>query len=114
MTATNYIMIIGCVLAISVGQIMFKLTARSSVLSGQLLNMLFSPTLLAALVIYGVATLVWVWQLRSVELSRAYPFMALCFVLVPLASLVLLNEPISHKYWMGIGLIVAGIVLTVT
>jgi drug/metabolite transporter (DMT)-like permease len=113
MTALNYITILGCVLAIASGQILFKLTAGSVGASGQLWDLFLSPTLIAALVIYGIATLAWVWQLRYVNLSQAYPFMALSFVIVPLASTAILGEPITLRYWSGVGLIVGGIVLTV-
>jgi drug/metabolite transporter (DMT)-like permease len=112
-TLFNYVMIIACVVAIAAGQILFKLTARSVVGSDGLWDMLLSPTLFAALTIYGVATLAWIWQLRYVNLSQAYPLMALSFVIVPLASMVLLGEPITLRYWAGVGLIVGGIILTV-
>jgi len=42
-------------------------------------------------------------------LNRAYPFFALSFLFVPLLSGFLLGEPTNARYWVGIGLIVAGI-----
>src|SRR4051812_26842178 len=79
----QYALTLACVIAIAAGQVMFKLSARSVAGSGALHDLLFSPILIAALAVYGVATVAWISQLRFVELSRAYPLMALSFVIVP-------------------------------
>jgi drug/metabolite transporter (DMT)-like permease len=108
---TNYIVLVTCVLAIASGQLLFKLSAISLSSAG-LRSVILSPSLLGALTIYGVATVAWIWQLRSIELSRAYPFMALSFVVVPLLSASVLKEPIDARYWAGTGMIIGGILLT--
>jgi drug/metabolite transporter (DMT)-like permease len=43
------------------------------------------------------------------QLSFAYPFMALSFVLVPLASKFLFGEPISPLQYAGIVLVTIGV-----
>ena len=113
MTLVQYALTLACVIAIAAGQVMFKLSARSVAGSSALHELLFSPILIAALAVYAVATVAWISQLRYVDLSRAYPLMALSFVIVPLASMAILGETVAPRYWAGVALIVGGIVLTV-
>lgn len=62
-----------------------------------------------ALAIYGTATLAWIYLLRTTELSKVYPIMALSFVFVPLAARAFFGEEITPLYWVGIFLIVFGV-----
>ncbi|MFN3376098.1 MAG: hypothetical protein ACK40S_06075 [Burkholderiaceae bacterium] len=71
----------------------------------------FNGWLLAALLLYGVTTLGWVWVLRHAPLSLAYPFMGLAFLLVPLLGQVLLDEAVSMQTLIGGVLILAGVTL---
>lgn len=96
---------------LTLGQILFKKAALARAGQG-LVDLLVSPWMVAALSFYCVATGVWVWLLQSVPLSTAYPFAALGFVLVPVASVFLFGETISITYCIGCLLIVAGVVLT--
>lgn len=100
-------------LLISAGQILFKLTsARAGAADAAgLLAILLDPYLIAAFGIYGVGTVVWVYVLKSVPLTVAYPFMALTFCAVPLLAWGLLGETLSLRYVIGAGLIVAGLVV---
>lgn len=64
-----------------------------------------------ALFIYGIATLLWISLLRYVPLNKAYVFMALSFVLVPIASYYIFSEQITVGYWIGVALIVSGVIV---
>ena len=71
-----------------------------------------SPWLLAAVVLYGVSFLLTVRVFAVNQLSVASPAMAGCtFVLIALASSVLLNEGMGLQKLLGMGLILIGIVL---
>ena len=98
---------------ISAGQILFKLTsARAGAVDlAGLLAILVDPYLIAAFAIYGFGTVVWVYVLKSVPLTVAYPFMALTFCLVPLLAWGLLGESLSLRYAVGAALIIAGLVV---
>ncbi|MES2722958.1 MAG: EamA family transporter [Pseudomonadota bacterium] len=100
---------LACVLVISVGQILFKLASAHLDFRRPFADPKGLAILAVALALYGSATLLWVAALRHAPLSRLYPVMALSFVLVPLAGLFLLREPISAQYWLGAALIVAGL-----
>ena len=64
-----------------------------------------------AVALYAGATLLWVRILTTVPLSRAYPFVALAFVLVPAAGYMFFGEPITLRYALGTALIVIGVAI---
>jgi drug/metabolite transporter (DMT)-like permease len=99
-TWANYMVLTACVLAISSGQLLFKVSA-SAISHASLRDIARLPSLPGTLMIHGMATAGWIWQLQRIELSRAYPFMALRFVLVPLLSAVVLKETVDTGYWAG-------------
>lgn len=110
MTTVQTFLALGCVALIATGQLLFKLVGRMSLARG-----LGDTQVLIvgglALCLYGVATIAWIYLLRSAELSKAYPWMALSFVLVALGSIFFFKESLSAAYWFGLMLIVAGVVL---
>jgi drug/metabolite transporter (DMT)-like permease len=100
--------------AIAAGQILFRRAAAQlgpATGSGWLLDLARLPTMWLAVALYAASTLLWVRILTTVPLSRAYPFVALAFVLVPAASYLLFGESINLRYALGTGLIVLGVVL---
>lgn len=115
MAINHYFSLFICVMAISIGQLLFKQAAHYMNLHAQtplLLGLITNLWLWAALLIQFLSALFWMWILRSVPLSQAYPFIALCFVVVPLLSFLFMHEQVSLSYMLGSGLIVAGIVAT--
>jgi len=116
MTFSNLALVLLCVVGISIGQILFKLasaTMPSSLGVDGAVSLLTNKYLLTALVIYGLATIGWVYSLRVVPLTVAYPFMALAFVIVPLLSAMFLRETIPLSLILGTALIVSGIVVII-
>lgn len=100
-----------CVIGIACGQILFKLCARAFQDHGMLaVQTIWLFT--AAMSLYGITTLAWIWVLSKSELGRVYPLMALAFVLVPIASYFLFGERYNLPYTIGIVMIVTGIFLT--
>jgi len=76
-----------------------------------LLSMLSNPWILIAMPLYAGGFILWLIILSKFNLSFAYPFLALSFVLVPLVSLLILDEYISIMRWVGIFVIFSGIVI---
>jgi multidrug transporter EmrE-like cation transporter len=70
-----------------------------------------SPLMLLGLTLYGIGALAWIAVLRRMDLSYAYPFLALNFVLIALVSQFFLGESIPPIRWAGIGIICVGILL---
>ena len=69
-----------------------------------------TPLVMLGLVLYAIGALAWIAVLRRMDLSYAYPFLALNFVLIALVSWLVLGETIPPMRWVGIGAICIGIV----
>ena len=111
--------LVGLILA-SVGlnalaQILLRLGARTVAASepGQAswIALAFQPPVLCGLACYGVSLLLWLYVLGRVEVSFAYPFLALGFVLVAVAGWQWLGEPMPPARATGIGIILAGVLV---
>jgi len=97
---------------IAIGQVLFKLTSQRLVASeGKFYTILFDPMMILALVIYGSATLLWIYVLKTVPLSYAYSFMAMTFVLVPILAAIWLGDTITLRYAGGAACIIAGLLI---
>jgi drug/metabolite transporter (DMT)-like permease len=107
--------ILGSVCGISLGQILLKM-ASSNLQNADVLGFWFAGFrinvyLIFGLFVLGCATLLWVWVLRGVPLSTAYPFMALAFIIVPTLSYFFLGESIGARQIAGSVLIIVGLLI---
>ncbi len=116
MNILTILLLVGCVLLLSTGQILFKLAAESfpKVLDwGSIFNFVINKHFILALIIYGFATILWIWLLSKIPLSRAYPFIALAFILVPIMSNFFLGEKIPVTVILGSSIIIIGLIVSV-
>lgn len=100
-----------CVMGMSLGQVLFKVSANSLNSTGSI----FAPRtffiLSGTFAVYVLVSFGWVWVLRKAQLGEVFPFYSLAYVLVPLASYYLFNERFSNSYLLGVALIISGLVL---
>lgn len=66
---------------------------------------------LTGLLLYGVGAAIWLFVLARLDVSMAYPFMALGFALTVLLGALLLGEQVGPARLLGTSLIVLGVVL---
>ncbi len=112
----DYLLLLLMPALLSAGQFLFKRAANAvdaGSLSGFVLSLLRNPHFWIALFVYGAATLLWMLVLSRVSLSRAMPFVALTFVIVPLAGAAFFDERLNPLYWIGVLTILAGLYVTV-
>jgi drug/metabolite transporter (DMT)-like permease len=76
------------------------------------MGLMLDPWILTAIVGVFVAGLGWMAAMTKLELSYAYPFMSLAFVLVLIFSSVLFHESITTPKILGTLLIIVGIIVT--
>jgi drug/metabolite transporter (DMT)-like permease len=111
--------ILGTVLFTVYGQIVLKwrvakagaLPAAFSQTIFFLVSIIWDPWVLSGIVAGFLAFLCWMAALTKFELSYAYPFMSLSFLLVLVLSAILFQEPLTVSKVVGVGLIVAGIII---
>lgn len=75
------------------------------------LKIFISPFILLGLLIYFLGVFFWLYALSKVELSFAYPFVSLSYVLILLLSWGFLGESISPLRWAGVVAICFGVFL---
>lgn len=107
----TYIIALICVVGIASGQILFKLSADSLKKTGSFFDSSTMVLLFLALALYGIMTVVWIWVLQKADLGRIYPLMALAFVIVPVGSHFVFGERFQPQYFVGIALIMVGIIV---
>jgi len=76
-----------------------------------LIALLVSPSVLAGLALYAFGALIWMFALAKVELSLAYPFVGLGFILTCVLSAIFLGEAVTLQRVVGTLLIAGGCVL---
>ena len=91
------------------GQVLFKLSANGLQLGDP--RTFLSFPLVAALGIYGVATLMWLVVLTRLPLSVAFPFYGLTFLLVPILAWLFLGEPLRIQTLVGGVVIIIGVAI---
>lgn len=110
---TTYLVSILCVIGLAVGQLLFKLSAIGISEGGSFFRLKPAIALFAAMCLYGITSLAWVWVLQKVELGRVYPFMSLAFILVPMGSHFFYGERFHPQYFLGVAILIVGIIITV-
>ena len=76
-----------------------------------LLQLLLRPWVLSAFAAAFAASLCWMMALSRLELSQAYPFMALNFLLVCALAVPLFGEALTTAKLVGLGFVIAGLVI---
>ncbi|MCX4028126.1 EamA family transporter [Endozoicomonas sp. SM1973] len=86
-------------------------SALQSSITESLLAAAISPFIWVGLIIYGLSVAMWLWVLSKVELSVAYPFVGVSFLVTMAFSALLLNETLTPTRVFGTVLIACGCVL---
>ena len=76
-----------------------------------LLHLLLHPWVISAFFAALLASVTWMAAMTKLQLSYAYPFMSLAFILVILFSALFFNEPITTPKLLGVVLVMLGLVI---
>lgn len=74
-------------------------------------NVFRSPMVWVGLALYGFGAVAWLIVLSRLDLSFAYPFLALSYAITPILAWRLLDESVSALRWLGIAVIILGVVI---
>ena len=115
----GYIYILGTILFTVYGQLVIKwqVSIAGDMPSDLLEKIWFlsrlvvNPWVISSIIGAFLAFLCWIAVMTKFDLSYAYPFVSLSFVLVLISSVLLFNEPLSAYKVVGMILIMMGIVL---
>ncbi|HKT74735.1 MAG TPA: EamA family transporter [Steroidobacteraceae bacterium] len=108
-----------CVSLTSAAQIALKVGVSSPALRAVMasdgtvafiVRALISAPVLGGLVLYAASTLLWLTVLAKADVSFAYPFVSLGFVIIAVYGHFVLHEPLSVVKAAGIALITVGVI----
>lgn len=117
----GYLYIFGCILFTVYGQLVLKwrinlkgaLPPHFSDMLLFMAKLFLDPWLVSGFVAAFIASLFWMAAMTKFEISFAYPFMSLSFILVFILSIVIFGETFTWGKIIGLALIIAGIFVTV-
>lgn len=115
MTANFYLL--ASVALVGVAQLLIKrgvstpgaLEMVSGGMVSTLIQLLQQPFIIGGLLLFGLATVLWLLALSLVELSYAFPFVSLSVLFTTVGAKVFLRESLSTTRKVGIALICLGV-----
>lgn len=102
-------LVVLCTLLTSAAQILFKIGANQINLNA-LLSIINLP-LMGGIILYGLGAVLIIIALKGGEVTVLYPIITSSYVWVTLGSSYFFGEEIPVIRWIGIGLIVIGILM---
>lgn len=82
-----------------------------SALGHLFLGVIKSPIVLVGLFMYVISAAIWLVVISAVDLSFAYPFIGLTYVLILIVSKFVLKEDVNPIRWAGAAIITIGVVV---
>ncbi|PPR29688.1 MAG: 4-amino-4-deoxy-L-arabinose-phosphoundecaprenol flippase subunit ArnE [Alphaproteobacteria bacterium MarineAlpha9_Bin2] len=114
----NLILIISSVFLNAIAQIFLKtgMTSLSPInFNGSILkttqSIILNPYNLLGFISYGLSIIIWLWVLYKVDVSFAYPFQALGYILVTFLAWMLFNEEINMLKIIALTFISLGLII---
>ncbi len=74
-------------------------------------NIIKNPFLLLGFLCYGLSIVIWMFALSRVEVSFAYPFLSIGYILVMIFGYYFFNEIINLWKIFGVSFILAGVLM---
>jgi multidrug transporter EmrE-like cation transporter len=119
LTVASLGLVLFAVVTAATGQVMLKhgmqIASSRAADSGSSLALraATTPWVLLGLVVFGISAIAWLTALSKVPLSVAYPFNAVGYLVILLASIIVLHERANVLTWVGSLMVVSGLVLVV-
>ena len=107
------LLLAGYITLLVTSQIMYKFAGLWSLRNPGLLGAAFkNPWVAMGLGFAMIALALWLLILRQLPLSEAYPWTALIYIITPIISTIFFEELLKQQYFLGLALIVAGILIS--
>ncbi len=118
MAYVNFIIIINSVLLNALAQIFLKLGMKQISpldIKNNLMHtstmIILNPYIIIGFISYGVSIILWLWVLSKVDVSLAYPFQALGYILVTILAWLIFHEEINALRVCALIFITLGLIL---
>ena len=103
----HYVVLGMSILAGIAGQMLLKTGSDAPTLIAQILR----PSSILGLAFYGAAAFMYMFALRKIPMSVAFPSVSLSYAIVAFLAYFLFGEPVGLKQAGGIALIMGGVIL---
>ncbi len=115
MTTTAFALLLIAIVLSTFGEVLLKVGVNRigtiTLAPGTLIRAFLQWQVLVGFALLFGGSLFWLAVLSRVNLSIAYPLLAIGYILTTIWALVFLKEPVPASRWLGIGAICSGIVL---
>lgn len=106
----RFVLIFTPIIIAAAGQLILK-SGMNQVGVFTLVKAFTNPLVLTGLMFYGLSAVLWLLVLSREALSFVYPLVAFSYVLTVFLSRTILHETVPPLRWVGLGVIVVGILL---
>lgn len=96
-----------------IGQFLLKKGVLSSPLEPNfiaLMKTFISPYVILGFTMYGLSSISWLFVLKKLPLSIAYPTLSLSYIIIVIMSYFLFSEPLTPSKIIGVLLIMTGVI----
>ena len=115
---SNFIFIISSVLLNALAQILLKAGMKqfgNIELKNNIINtsvsIVLNPYIITGFISYGVSIILWLWVLSKVDVSLAYPFQALGYIVVTILAWLIFQEDITLTRIIALMFISIGLII---
>ena len=102
------IMMVFCTALTSIAQVFYK--KGSALLTFDIISIITNYNILIGLVLYATGAVIMIYAFKYGEVTVLYPIVTLSYVWVSLLSVYFFNELMSFYKWLGVIVIIIGIV----
>jgi uncharacterized membrane protein len=106
-----YLLIITNVFLLVTGQLLWKhgITQTGFHLTTEgIIKIISNGYIIGGMMIYVLATIIWLYVLSKKNISSVYPLQSLCYVVALFAGWLIFKEKLSLNHWIGVSFIVFG------
>lgn len=115
MTAMTWGLVVLGILLSSCGGILLKMGAADIRYSEGPLPVAWqlasSWKIVGGMLMYFVPVLIWIFLLKRLDLSFLQPLFSLVYVVTPIMAMLLLHEQVPAARWLGIGVVMLGVLI---
>ncbi|MGJ7045381.1 EamA family transporter [Thermoanaerobacterium thermosulfurigenes] len=103
-----YVLVAVNVLLLVTGQVLWKVGIGSASSFKGVLMSLMSPYVISGIIVYALATVLWLYILAKGKFSIVYPLQSTAYALGVFVAWLIFKETIPMTRWIGVVLIFAG------
>ena len=75
------------------------------------IHLLVNGYVLLSILFFAISAITWIITLTKLDLSLAYPAVSTSYIIIAIASYYFFQEAIPLQRWLGIGIIVVGVIV---